>query len=1054
MRRTLRHQSAPAPRGRGRRTVAALAGAALLFGSATTAAMATGAGPEADEAELTEGLSLEDPTEATEGAAPEDLTEEGSELTDPTPAPSEEATDGDDDSDLPGEDADLDADGEGDGDDATIGEASRPGDGDATDDGNKVTTEEAAGFTSGDTDERDGAVVLEEIQPRAGLLSCEANTVYSIRGNGKLYEIFATQGTTPASGTFTAGANEGYIGQWPGIDRGANALGLGRNGEVAWAVAPYGSQAGGSIVNKKIADILKYTPGGGFEKLYMGPDGVEIDVTASVAAGGVNLLNDGFYFGSYWTVSTTDLRYSVYRFDEDVYNAEIAKSNPNYAASIKAVGYIKLQKPAANTDLAFDDKGNLYIVLGSTGSANEAKTTQIHVVTAEEVARGEALASGARGGELLASNVVRGTESVKIDDGSPNTNPSTGVNEGGGGGGVNGIAFDGLGGVYLSNNHKIGLYNATNWDPMIAVNGAGLPIPYVGNITRWQSADLGGCASPPNLTVKKDVTERAAAGDQFKLAISDSAGELISATTTGTDKGLQREVAGPMPAAAGATYSITEVMGDGSASSLAYAYDSSWECAWTNAQDDMYHQLGTGTGTAGSVTIPNVAGASVECTFTNTPKPATVELDKEWTVNGRTIIAEIAGSLGFTADPYLAVAGETLDPEGNAPVIADEWGTIHEGFHVGNKVNVGEINASTVGNESHPGCYLSSSTLTGTTLQDSVTLAERPEDGAEWETQPWFFREAPLAAGANEFKVTNNIVCEQSLTLVKHVVNPSPVVDDRGPFSDLGGPADWTLTATSSTAGVPPVFGSAVPEHEGDLTGLAEFTVPVGEYTLSEHVAQDPQDPGFSPAVYAPSGWSCSVNGGVATAGEAVTLLDGQSAECTITNSTAELTVLKLAEGVLMADQFEVSATGPEGLPSLDAVDGSKVASGENSVLVLPGATYALSEAAKDGSTPPFVQKAFEKYVPSGQECPAVPTTESFDEPDCWTSENVSADSVSLEAGERGFYRFVNYTPDAPTLPLTGGQGAAFFAILGGGLVLGAGGLVALSRRRRPAEQI
>lgn len=948
---------------------------------------------------------------------------------------------GGDEGDLGG-DVGEDSDGDDTGTDGTPAETVAP-------DGGSESLDEAGGTvgTLEEADDLDAAMTLDgEIQPRAGAMSCAANTVYSVRGDGKLYEIVSHEGTNEYDGSFSApvGASDfGLIGQWMRPDGtaytgGVNGLGIGKEGNVAYAVPPLQNISG----TYYLPSILKWTPtptgSGSFTQLTLGSPGFRVNM-GSVAAGGVNLLNDAYYFGSYMNPAPAGVAqaYEVYKFDESKWTA----ANPS--AAVSSVGWFRLEYPANNTDLAFDGSGNLYVVNGAVIFPSGPPKTQIYSISAAELAAAEA--SGNPNFELTPA-ILAGSSNVNV------TGETVG-NVPGRPDGVNGISFDGRGGVYLSNNISIALFDSSSWEPVIAAPGnKGLPIPGINlQTTALQSADLGGCASPPHLELKKIVNgHRVQTDDEFVLSIAGTVDgvpntEITTATTDGPATGLQNVFAGPVPVAADSEYTINEAF---TREGAGEDYDSAWYCTWANGPNDQLGNLGSGTGTKGTVTIPDEAGAAVECVFENTPKPATVKLYKAWTLNGSATTAVIAEDLGFTADPYLDPAGELLDLETEESVALD-WEQVREGFAVGDVVEVGETNASTEGNETHPGCYLSSSTLTGTPLASQVTLA--PNTDGTWPADPWK-HEATLVAGANEFKVTNNIVCEQSLTLVKNVVNPDGVV------TAVGGPADWTLTATSSTTGVGPFSGRASPENLGELSGSVELIVPVGEYTLSE-AADD--DLAYDPAVYVPSEWSCSVNGLDAEDGDTVTLADGQSAACEITNSTAELTVLKLAEGALTAGQFQVSATGPEELelPVLRNATGSATASDANSILVRPGAEYALSEAAKDGSTPAYVQRAFEKYVPSEDqtgtpECPATPTPTSFADPACWTAENVSADSVAVAAGERGIYRFVNYTPEAPTLPMTGGQGAAMFAILGGGLLLGATGLVALARRRRPAEQI
>lgn len=185
------------------------------------------------------------------------------------------------------------------------------------------------------------------------------------------------------------------------------------------------------------------------------------------------------------------------------------------------------------------------------------------------------------------------------------------------------------------------------------------------------------------------------------------------------------------------------------------------------------------------------------------------------------------------------------------------------------------------------------------------------------------------------------------------------------------------------------------------------------------------------------------------------TLTDETISEpCSTNHNTAagKLTLLKMAEGGLKASDFKLTATAPTGtdLPWLDAVTGSETPSDENSVLVLPGATYQVSEAGK-ANTPAFLQKGLQKYKVS--ECTIDALQINWRNAGCWDDidfkPGVPTD-VKLKAGERGIYRFVNIAPVSPQLPLTGGISRDAFLIAGLlVLVAGAGATAVVQRNKR-----
>jgi len=106
-----------------------------------------------------------------------------------------------------------------------------------------------------------------------------------------------------------------------------------------------------------------------------------------------------------------------------------------------------------------------------------------------------------------------------------------------------------------------------------------------------------------------------------------------------------------------------------------------------------------------------------------------------------------------------------------------------------------------------------------------------------------------------------------------------------------------------SAAGPTPISGT---------TGGATVTnapVQVGTYTLSES----------GPTGYTPSAWVCT--GGAASTASSVTLSEGQSATCTITNTAIapQLTLVKQVEngttgGTAVATDWTLTATGPTNL--------------------------------------------------------------------------------------------------------------------------------------------
>lgn len=335
--------------------------------------------------------------------------------------------------------------------------------------------------------------------------------------------------------------------------------------------------------------------------------------------------------------------------------------------------------------------------------------------------------------------------------------------------------------------------------------------------------------------------------------------------------------------------------------------------------------------------------------------------------------------------------------------------------------------------------------------------------------------EAIAAAEASKACWTPNNTSNQTLTLVKQVQNPNGVKT-----SDQKGPGDWTLAAENGDYKPFEADDAGVPTEQVGTTStdvvLATEAIPVRadtQLTLSEAIT--PAAP-----TYSASTWVCVGDAEDSTVaavdGDKVTVPSGENVTCTITNSTAELTVLKQVDGEgISASDFTVSAEAtalpngatpspsPEDLPKINAAPGAVEPSGTdgsaNSVLVYPEVTYKVSEGVATGKNPVYIQKALQVYTPKDAAggkpaCPADPTTtptwatvmgETYDH--CW--ETASADSVSVAAGERGVYRFVNIEPVAPTLPLTGGASAFLIFAVSAGLLGIAATAEVLRRKKR-----
>ncbi|WP_308796799.1 prealbumin-like fold domain-containing protein [Agromyces silvae] len=205
--------------------------------------------------------------------------------------------------------------------------------------------------------------------------------------------------------------------------------------------------------------------------------------------------------------------------------------------------------------------------------------------------------------------------------------------------------------------------------------------------------------------------------------------------------------------------------------------------------------------------IPGVEpGDKLECTVTNVQAPSTVELNKQWVVNG------VASPLnqfpaGFQAAPTATPAGST----------AIAWDTVVGGYAQGQKVTLGEKNVTV------PALC----TLTGATFS-KVAGGDITAAGVV----------NALAGGANEYTVTNTVTCDASLTLVKKVENAH---GGTAVASDWNGNlrANQTAFNTGETKRVAPgTYALSETQREGyELVGVqcvgATYNGDTGSVTLT-----------------------------------------------------------------------------------------------------------------------------------------------------------------------------------------------------------------------------
>jgi large repetitive protein len=292
--------------------------------------------------------------------------------------------------------------------------------------------------------------------------------------------------------------------------------------------------------------------------------------------------------------------------------------------------------------------------------------------------------------------------------------------------------------------------------------------------------------------------------------------------------------------------------------------------------------------------IPVGKSDIVTCTVYNrAPKPvAELTVHKQWVVNGT------PGTLdqfpqGFTA--AATVGGSTA-----------AWNTAIE-------VATGVV----VVDEGTPGVPAPYCRVTGQHVTSFNGGAVGPIDiaGAGSYSTP------ALAVGStNSVTITNTVVCDGQLTLVKNVEN--------GTTGGTAAASAWTLTATPST-------GSAI----SGTSGVSGAATPGTTYTLTES---------GGPAGYTLSGIVCATSATGPWTGPAVTTVTVGAQEhvyCRFTN-TAVAPRLQLTKvvtgGVVAADRFALTATPTTGA----AITGDGLAPYTAAVA---GRAYTLTEAPVAG---------------------------------------------------------------------------------------------------------
>ncbi|WP_347755740.1 SpaH/EbpB family LPXTG-anchored major pilin [Agrococcus sp. ProA11] len=541
---------------------------------------------------------------------------------------------------------------------------------------------------------------------------------------------------------------------------------------------------------------------------------------------------------------------------------------------------------------------------------------------------------------------------------------------------TNGMAFEGDGSIYLGSSDTVRIYDpSTN-----SLRSGSITTALSG------SGDLASCLAPATLTVRKNVVGRVAASDQFTLSALRGSLALGSVTTSGTADGMQPTQLGPLTALAGQTYTIQETI-----SANAGSYTSSYTCV-----DSTGATIASGSARSGSVTIPDRSGASVVCTFRNAPLVSSVVVRK--VVQGTDGTGEDPGvGWSVTADAR-ATSGSVTSVPGAATQTTDAAGEASWLLRFGSTTSVASIAVSETQQAGH--AFVQGSCIVTTIAGATSEIALPNAQGTTL---------TGIAPGSSVDCTIVNRVLPTTLTLAKSVAFGS------------ADPTSWRLLATGPQGARPGPAGAS-------LT-TAEITPGVA-YRLTES---------GGPATYVQTGsWVCTDELGatvaVSSAADVTVTRTGARVTCTVTNQTAMLTLLKVVVndngGTIEADGFDLTAT-PSPFTGLTAttVEGASTVLRANTFEVRPGHAYALSEDMGDYA---YLGQSIQRYTgPS-----TASASELAADANWQTLTAAQAAAVTVPAGQRAIYRFVNDDAPALSLPLTGGIGADTYLFGGAGLLL------------------
>lgn len=438
------------------------------------------------------------------------------------------------------------------------------------------------------------SIVQPAASPVEGALSCKPGEFYGLTTNtGTLYKA-TISGKEITTQSVPGKFSEQRVQQ-------TNGLAIGYNGTFAYAYDKRSSSSDPYV------DLRMWTPGNGFssvKKIHLGSVRTTDFGVANLVAGAAKLElgNRDFYFGGYSNDEDKGVKkkyFNLWKYTEK-------------SQSTQYLGYINTGKDSAsaisaNGDLAFNDKGDMYLLL------NDGKESQVFTVTAEDLDRAEDRV----GTDSEDFRTNEHTE-LKSQDGRTLSTIS--------GTALNGFALNSDGTLLVASASS--LYQI---DPNVE------DIVASGKLLGISSGDLASCQTPPTLELKKKVKNRAKPSDQFKLSISRVSGDggvvAGEVDTKGNQLGEQSDKVGPLPVRSGRTYILREDKpGSNSHEKETDIHDYSASLTCVNEGDGSVIKPHKKNEYEYSLTIPEIASSvnhvAISCTFENSVRGGAVKWEK------------------------------------------------------------------------------------------------------------------------------------------------------------------------------------------------------------------------------------------------------------------------------------------------------------------------------------------------------------------------------------------------------------------------------------------